>query len=242
MTLMFAAAFLKKDNSIVDIAWGPGFVLITVLTFFLKPGFTFRHILVSGLIILWGLRLMIHIFLRNRGKGEDFRYAEWRRDWGKWFVLRSYFQVFMLQGFFMIVIAWPIILTNSSRESGLGWLEVSGAGLWLIGFCFESVGDAQLTRFKKDPVNKGKIMTEGLWMYTRHPNYFGEVVMWWGIFLIALAVPDGWTAVVSPILITVLLLRVSGVTMLEKKYKDNPEFEAYARRTSAFFPWPPRKL
>ena len=242
MTLVFTAALLKKDNSIVDVAWGLGFVFIAVLTFFLKPGFTSRHLLISVLILLWGIRLMVHIALRNRGGGEDFRYAKWRRDWGKWFVLRSYFQVFMLQGLFMIVIAWPVILTNSSEKSGLGWLEVCGTGLWVVGYCFEAIGDAQLLRFKKDPGNKGKIMTEGLWKYTRHPNYFGETVMWWGFFLITLAVPKGWTAIVSPLLITFLLLRVSGVTMLEKKYKGNPKFETYAGRTSAFFPLPPRKL
>jgi steroid 5-alpha reductase family enzyme len=241
MTLIFMVALLRKDNSIVDIAWGFGFLLIAVLTFFLRPGMILRHLLITLLVSLWGLRLMIYIFRRNMGKGEDFRYAKWRRDWGKWFVPRSYLQVFMIQGLFMLIIAWPIILTNSSLPSGLGWLDCVGAGIWLIGFFFEGVGDLQLVRFKKYPLNKGKIMTEGLWRLTRHPNYFGEVVMWWGIYLIAFSVPLGWTAIISPVLITFLLLRISGVTMLEKKYADNPEYAAYMRRTSAFFPLPPRK-
>lgn len=241
MTLVFVAALLKKDNSIVDAAWGLGYILITALAFVQAPGIVPRRLLLSLFILLWGLRLMIHIATRNRGKGEDFRYAKWRREWGRWFLIRSYFQVYMLQGAFMIVIAWPVYVLFTSQARGLGWLDALGAGLWLTGFYFESVGDAQLRRFKKDPANKGRIMTEGLWRYTRHPNYFGEAVMWWGLFLIALSAPRGWTAVVSPLLITVLLLRVSGVTMLEKKYRDHPEFEAYARRTSAFFPLPPRR-
>jgi steroid 5-alpha reductase family enzyme len=239
MTSVFAVALAKKDNSIVDMAWGGGFIIIAYLTFFLRPEFTARHLLVTLIVTLWGLRLLIHIALRNRGRGEDFRYAKWRREWGRWFIPRSYFQVYMLQGFFMLVIAYPVILINFSSRDGLGLPDGLGTVIWLAGFFFEAVGDAQLTRFKRNPANNGKIMTGGLWMFTRHPNYFGEVLMWWGIFVIALG--DGWTAIVSPLLITFLLLRVSGVTMLEKKYKGNTDFEEYARRTSAFFPLPPRK-
>ena len=241
MTAVFILALLIKDNSIVDIAWGGGYVAITLLTFFLEPGAVARHWLISALVILWGIRLMIHISLRKRGAAEDFRYAKWRREWGRWLVPRSYLQIYMLQGVFMLLIASPVIHTNASSTRGLGWLDFLGLSFWLIGFFFEAVGDAQLARFKKDPSNKGKIMTEGLWRLTRHPNYFGEVTMWWGIFLIALSVPGGWLTIISPLLITFLLLRVSGVTMLEKKYRGNLEFETYARKTSAFFPLPPKK-
>jgi len=241
MTAVFLIALLLKDNSIVDIAWGLGFILVALTTLFLRPGFEARHVLITGLVVVWGLRLASHIFLRNRGRGEDFRYAKWRRDWGRWVVPRSFLQIFMLQGVFMLIIASPIVLVNRSSEEGLIVLDGLGAFLWLTGFLFEAVGDHQLKRFKQKPESKGKIMTSGLWKYTRHPNYFGEAALWWGIFLIALSVRGGWAAVVSPLTISFLLLKVSGVRMLEKKYVGNEEFGVYARRTSAFFPWFPKK-
>jgi len=179
--------------------------------------------------------------LRKRKRGEDFRYAKWRAHWGRWFIVRSYLQVFLLQGLILLVISYSVMVVNHSTDSGWTPWDVIGLCLWLIGFFFEAVGDDQLIRFKRDAANKGKIMTTGLWKTTRHPNYFGESAMWWGIFLIALSVKNGWTAVVSPVVITVMLLKVSGVPMLEKKYAGNREFEEYARKTNAFFPWFPRK-
>jgi len=241
MTAVFLIAVLAKDNSIVDVAWGPGFILVAVVTFWLRPGFEARHLLITLLVAIWGLRLAIHIFLRNRGRGEDFRYAKWRKDWGRWFIPRSFFQVFMLQGIFMLIISSSIVLVNRSPESGLTLLDALGGILWLIGFLFEAVGDYELKRFKQKPESKGKIMTTGLWKYTRHPNYFGEAALWWGIWLIALSVDSGWAAIISPLTISFLLLKVSGVKMLEKKYAGNEEFAAYARRTSPFFPWFPKK-
>jgi steroid 5-alpha reductase family enzyme len=241
MTVIFVTALFKKDNSIVDIAWGLGFILVALFAFFLEREFFARHILVTVLVMIWGFRLALHIFLRNKGRGEDFRYAQWRREWGRLFLLRSFFQIFMLQGLLLLVIAYPITLTNHSRETGLSYLDLAGVVLWITGFFFEAVGDFQLSRFKRDPGNKGKIMSSGLWKYTRHPNYFGETVMWWGIFLISLSVELGWTAIISPLLITFLLLRVSGVTMLEKKYVGNRDFEEYEQKTNAFIPWFPKK-
>ncbi|NIM60007.1 MAG: DUF1295 domain-containing protein [Candidatus Aminicenantes bacterium] len=237
MSLIFLLAWIKKDNSIVDIAWGIGFILVAILTFFLEIAFVTRHVLVTALIFIWGTRLATHIALRNKERGEDFRYAQWRKDWGKWFFIRSFFQIYMLQGFVLLIIAYPVMLINHSQETGIVFLDILGLIIWLIGFVFEAVGDYQLAKFKRRAENKEKIMTQGLWRYTRHPNYFGETAMWWGIFLIALSVKGGWTAIVSPLLITFLLLRVSGITMLEKKYVGNKEFEEYTKRTSAFFPW-----
>jgi len=242
MTIVFLFALRKKNNSIVDIAWGLGFIGVAVLTFFLKEGWTMRHVLLSGLVLIWGMRLAIHIAIRNRGRGEDFRYAKWRKEWGRWFVLRSYFQVFMLQGVLLFFISLPIVFVNFSGGPDLSLLDFLGVGVWGVGFIFEAVGDYQLKLFKKKPENKGKIITTGLWKYTRHPNYFGEAAMWWGLFLISLSVENGWTTIISPLLITFLLLRVSGVAMLEKKYAGNAEFEAYAKRTNAFFPWFPKKI
>lgn len=241
MNIVFAVALIMKDNSIVDIAWGLGFILVAAFTLFRQAGTTSLQILVSLLVLLWGLRLAVHVFIRNKGRGEDWRYANWRREWGRWFVVRSYLQIFLLQGLMLIIIAYPIMLINSTQTDSIGLLAVAGTLIWMVGFFFEAVGDFQLLRFKRNPENKGKLMTQGLWRYTRHPNYFGECAMWWGIFLAALSVPEGWTALISPLLITFLLLRVSGVAMLEAKYKTKPDFQEYARRTNVFIPWFPKK-
>ncbi|MBN2246095.1 MAG: DUF1295 domain-containing protein [Candidatus Aminicenantes bacterium] len=241
MVFMFFVALLKKDNSIVDIAWGGGFILVAGLTFFLNGDWTLRSLIVTCLVVIWGSRLALYILIRRRGKGEDFRYAKWRKEWGQWFVLRSFFQIFMLQGLLLLIISYSVILVNHSTKKGLGFLDYIGILVWIFGFFFEAVGDYQLYKFKKKAENKGKIMQSGLWRYTRHPNYFGEAVMWWGVFLIALSVRHGWTAVISPLIITFLLLRVSGVIMLEKKYEENDEYATYARKTNAFLPWLQRK-
>ena len=241
MTVLFVVALFKKDNSIVDIGWGPGFILVAALTFFFWRGTTARQLLANGLVCVWALRLAVHIMARNRGRGEDYRYANWRRTWGRWFVPRSFLQIFMLQGFFLMIIAIPLILINRPGAGGLRLLDFTGAAVWTLGFLFEAVGDFQLKAFKADPANKGRIMDRGLWRVTRHPNYFGEAVMWWGIFLVALSAPGGWAAIVSPLVITGLLLRVSGVTLLEKKYAGNPASADYVRGTNAFVPWFPRK-
>jgi steroid 5-alpha reductase family enzyme len=244
MTVWFVLALLRKDNSIADIAWGLGFVLVTGVTLARGTGPSARSILASSFVFIWGLRLAVHILFRNRKRGEDPRYAEWRKKWGRWFVVRSYLQVFLLQGLFLLAISYSVILINTSVSASphpLGLLDLAGTVVWVVGFLFEAVGDAQLSRFRRDPGSRGKIMDKGLWRYSRHPNYFGESLMWWGIFLVALIVPYGWTTVASPVLITFLLVRVSGVPMLEKKYAGNAEFQAYARRTSAFVPWFPKK-
>jgi steroid 5-alpha reductase family enzyme len=243
MTAWFVVALVKKDNSVADVAWGLGFVMVAVVTF-LRRGSLFLPLLVTGLVAIWGLRLAGHILVRNRKRGEDPRYAAWRTKWGRSFVWRSYLQVFLLQGFFLLVISSPVVLVNTHRwvrppGSSVGWIWPAGLLVWCVGFFFEAFADAQLARFKRDPANRGKIMDRGLWRYSRHPNYFGESLMWWGIFLVALEVPGGWTTVVSPVLLTFLLLRVSGIPLLERRYAGNTEFQAYARRTSAFVPWFP---
>jgi len=241
MTGVFLLALVLKDNSIVDVAWGPGFILVAVLSLALGPGVGRRPWLVVALVVVWGTRLAVHILVRRKGKGEDFRYAQWRRAWGRAFVLRSFGQVFLLQGVFLLIISTPVILINASAVPRLGVWDALGAAVWVLGFVFEAGGDIQLELFKMKEENKGRIMTSGLWRYTRHPNYFGEAAMWWGIFIMALSVPKGWLSLVSPALITFLLTKVSGVPMLEKKYAGRPEFAAYARRTSAFIPWFPKR-
>lgn len=239
MTSVFVLALAKKDNSIVDVAWGLGFVLIAYLSLFwsdLQP----RMLLLTALVTFWGLRLAFHIHSRNKGKGEDFRYKNWRKQWGKWFVLRSFLQVFMLQGAFMLIIALPIYWTSFYSDSSLTILDFVGIAIFAFGFYFEAVGDFQLSEFKKKS-NKGKIMNKGLWRYTRHPNYFGESVIWFGIAVLAMSSTNGYYTLIGPLVITFLLLRVSGVTMLEKKYKENKEYKKYVDTTSAFIPLPPKK-
>lgn len=239
-TIFFITVQIIKNNSIVDIGWGFGFILVTLFTFIFSEVITARSILVSVLVITWGSRLSYYILKRNWGKPEDFRYAKWRREWGKWIYIRGFFQIFMLQGLFLLIISSPVILINHSQQQGLQLLDYLGTIIWITGFLFESVGDYQLAQFIKKPKNKGNIMKYGLWKYTRHPNYFGEATMWWGIYIIALSLPRGFWLVISPLTITLLLLFVSGVPMLEKKFADNPKFQEYARETSKFFPWFPK--
>jgi steroid 5-alpha reductase family enzyme len=190
MTAVFVIALLKKDNSVVDIAWGPGFIIVALLSFFGGAEYEARHGLITVLVFIWAARLAFHIYLRNKGRGEDYRYAQWRKTWGKRFILRSFFQIFMLQGFFLVLISYPIVLVNNSAEKGLATLDFVGTLVWVVGFFFEAVGDYQLKNFKQNPENKGRVITTGLWKYTRHPNYFGEATQWWGIFFIALSVPS----------------------------------------------------
>ncbi len=247
MNLWFILALILKDNSIIDYVWGTGFILVAAVSLLVgnaEYGLDIRKIIITSIVTLWGFRLAFHIYLRNRGKGEDWRYKKWRDEWGKWFLPRTYLQIFMLQGILLFIISTPIIIVNSTPESELFILGLVGTLIWLVGFYFETVGDWQLSRFKKNPANSDKIMTTGLWKYTRHPNYFGEVTMWWGIYYLAITVkvPLGLFSIVSPLLISFLILKVSGVTMLESKFEGNPEFEAYKLRTNAFIPWFPKKV
>lgn len=236
----FSIAVIKKRNDVADIAWGLGFVFLAWLAYFFSSHQQ-RALLVNILVTVWGVRLAVHISRRNHGKPEDFRYHQWRMEW-KNFYTRSFLQVFLLQGFFLYIIALPIMAINLSVNPTFSWIDFAGVLIWMIGFLFETVADFQLTQFKSDPANKGKIITSGLWQYSRHPNYFGEAVQWWGIFLLAVAVPFGWVTIISPILITILLRYVSGVPMLERKYHGRADFEAYKRRTSIFFPMPPKLM
>ena len=232
----FIISLITKRNDVADIAWGLGFILLTWSSFWMAAKYGTRGLLTGLLISIWGIRLAWHIYTRNKGKAEDYRYLTWRKQWGKWFLLRSYFQVFILQGIFLYLIVFPVILINKSADTSLIWLDILGLLLWLIGFYFEAVGDAQLVRFKKNAANKGKLLQDGLWAYTRHPNYFGEVLQWWGIGIIALSVKDGWMGLIGPLTISFLILKVSGIPMLEKNMASHPDFKNYKEKTNAFFP------
>jgi steroid 5-alpha reductase family enzyme len=237
MSLWFLFSLIKKRNDVADVAWGLGFVLAAWVSFLLSGDSDIRGLLVSMLVSIWGLRLAWHIHSRNKGKGEDYRYLAWRKEWGKWFYLRSYAQVYLLQGTLLYLVAFPVLFINLNVEAPLGFLDLLGVAVWLVGFCFEVIGDAQLAKFIKDPLSKGKLMQSGLWAYTRHPNYFGEVTLWWGIWLLSLSTLNGWFTILGPLTITFLILRVSGIPMLEKKMAEHPDFMEYKRKVSMFFPW-----
>jgi len=231
----YILSLIIKRNDFVDVAWGLGFVYIAFwVTLDTSP--RPLQFVVYGLIALWGLRLAIYLLIRNAKKPEeDWRYLKWRKEWGRNFYWRSFLQVYVLQTLLMMIIAIPIVLVSISTTSMSIWM-LPGVLLWLIGFYWQVIGDYQLKQFKAKPENKGRFIHTGLWAKSRHPNYFGEICMWWGIWLVILPMPYAWTGVVSPLLITYLLLKVSGVPMLERKYIGNAEFEDYQKRTPAVFP------
>jgi steroid 5-alpha reductase family enzyme len=239
-TVWFLIALYKKRNDVADIAWGIGYVIICCYLFFTKES-SLVMLLLYGLVLSWGLRLSIHIYKRNNNKKEDFRYQAWRKEWGKTFYWRSYLQVFILQGFLLIIIISPVIHASASEPvnwNGFTWI---GLFVWLVGFYFQAKADHQLAVFIKQRKTPGEIIQTGLWKYSRHPNYFGEILMWWGIFIITIPFKNSFLYVISPVSIMLLLVFVSGIPLLEKKYKDNTEFEAYKKRTSILIPMPPSK-
>ena len=242
MTALWLLSLLLKNSSIVDIFWGAGFVILAWVYYALTPdGYMTRKLLLAILTTLWGLRLSLHILYRNWRKPEDFRYQKWRRESGSRWWWKSFFQVFVLQGLLMWVISAPLLASQTrSLPDWLTALDILGAVLWMVGFFFETAGDIQLARFKANPDNKGKVMERGVWYTTRHPNYFGDSAQWWGYFLIAMAA-GGWWTIFSPLLMTTLLLRVSGVTLLEKSLETRPGYKEYIERTSAFIPWFPHR-
>jgi steroid 5-alpha reductase family enzyme len=242
MTLLWLVSLRLKNSSIVDIFWGTGFVIAGWVYFALTPdGYLPRKLLISLLATVWGLRLSIYIFRRNWGKPEDYRYRKWREEAGDTWWWFSFFKVFLLQGALMWIISIPLLAAQyRALPPHLTPIDFLGLAVWLVGFYFEAVGDYQLSRFKSRPENKGKVMDRGVWRYTRHPNYFGDSAQWWGYYLIA-AAAGGWWTIYSPVLMTLLLLRVSGVALLEKALETRPGYKEYIQRTSAFIPWLPRK-
>lgn len=249
MTILFVVSLLIKRNDIADVAWGTGILLVGLLGYLTHSGYdSVGSMSVATLLLvlyaLWGVRLTYRIGKRNlKKREEDYRYKKWRDTW-KFFYVRSYFQVYLLQGALMLVVGSPLLIVGLYD---LGVTAVSeilvyvGLSVWIIGFFFEVIGDYQLDEFIKNPKNKGRVLQSGLWKYSRHPNYFGEVTMWWGIWLTVASLPMSILALISPVAITFLILKVSGIPMLEKKFAGNPEFETYKKRTSVFFPLPPKR-
>lgn len=242
MVALWLWSLRLRNASIVDPFWGPAFVLTAWVAAGMHRPLSWRAALMLGLVTVWGLRLAGYLLRRNVGHGEDRRYAEMRRHHGDRFPLVSLGTVFLLQGFLVGLIAWPVVCGVADPGTA-PWGIADGAGLllWATGFAFETIGDGQLARFQRDPRSRGRVLDRGLWRYTRHPNYFGEFCMGWGYWLLAVAAGGAWT-IFSPVVMSFLLLRVSGVSLLEQTIGDRrPEYAAYQRRTSAFWPWPPRR-
>jgi steroid 5-alpha reductase family enzyme len=243
MTTIWIVSLALRNSSIVDIFWGTGFVVAVWVYFALTPdGFPARRWLISTLVTIWGLRLSAYILWRNWGKGEDFRYRNWRDEAGDKWWWQSFFKVFLLQGILMWIISAPLLAAQvSPTPARLTLLDYAGVLVWAIGLFFEAAGDWQLARFKANPANKGKLLTTGVWRYTRHPNYFGDSAQWWGYYLIAATAGGAWT-IFGPAIMTYLLVRVSGVALLERSLKDSkPDYREYVESTSAFIPWFPRQ-
>lgn len=245
MSFMFAVAYRLNRYDIIDPAWGVVFISIAVVAYTKQPldQLVSVQTLVLALIVVWGARLFLHLYTRWSGMDkEDKRYNELRSSYSKSFGgvgFNMYFRVYMLQALLAVVISIPIIALSSTLPIAISYLSYLGLAVWLFGFFFETVGDYQLSRHLKK--SKGTLMTTGLWKYTRHPNYFGEVTQWWGIFIIALALPEWWILIISPLLITGLILFVSGIPLTEKHFAGRAGWSEYARRTSKFLPLPPKK-
>lgn len=243
VTLLWIWSIIIKNVSIIDLFWGFGFVVVNGFYVCMSGELNPRKILILILVTVWGMRLSIYLASRNIGKGEDFRYQEFRRNYGAerywWF---SYFQTFLLQGALIMIVSLPLLGISMNKQSGdLNLLDYLGIILWLIGFIFEAVGDFQLSRFKRDAKNKGKVLNTGLWRYSRHPNYFGDSAVWWAYALFSIAAGSYWQ-IIGSVAMTLLIIKVSGVGLLEKTLKNTkPQYKEYIQKTSSFFPWLPKK-
>lgn len=243
MVVVWALSVRMRDASIVDLIWGPGFAVVGWAAWMVQPDPAVKSGVGVILASIWGLRLGLYLAKRNLGKGEDFRYQSIRKRVGPSFWWSSFFVVFGFQGTLIWIISMPLqlALVEPNLPSAHIWQAVGGL-CWAVGIFFEAVGDYQLAQFKADPASKGQVMDRGLWRYTRHPNYFGDALLWWGLYLVS--VGEGaplWTAF-APLLMTFLLLRVSGVALLERTITERrPAYRAYIERTSAFIPWFPKQ-
>lgn len=246
MVVVWLISLPMRNVGIVDIAWGSGFVLIAWTTFVVTDRAespTAVRWLLPALVTIWGTRLSLHLAVRNLGEPEDRRYAAMRENWPL-FPLTSLGIVFLLQAAIMLVVALPVmdgVAATMAASPTIGPLHGLGVLLWAVGLFFEAVGDWQLVRFKSDPANEGRVLDTGLWRYTRHPNYFGDFVVWWSFFVVAVANGAAWWTAIGPVVMSVFLMKVSGVTLLEKSMKQRrPAYADYVRRTSTFFPRPPK--
>ena len=243
MTLLWLLSVIIKNVSIVDLFWGFGFVVVNAFYIFISGELNARKILILVLVTVWGLRLSIYLAWRNIGKGEDFRYKEFRKKYGPerywWF---SFFQTFLLQGALIMIVSLPLLGVNvSTHSNAFNVLDYLGILVWIIGFTFEAGSDFQLSRFKQNPDNKGKVLNTGFWKYSRHPNYFGDSAVWWAYALFSIAAGSYWQ-IIGSLIMTLLIIKVSGVALLEKTLNNTkPQYWEYIQKTSSFLPWLPKK-
>ena len=243
MVTTWIISLIIKNASIVDIVWGAGFAVTSWVLAATVDGNSGRQLLLAVMVGLWGMRLALYLAKRNIGHGEDWRYKAMRKKKGKNFGVISLVTVFGLQGVLMWTVSLPVILGNADNSPGVGPIAVMGIMLWLVGLTFEAVGDYQLAKFKKDPSNATKVMDKGLWSLTRHPNYFGDALLWWGIGIVGAETGSGIFGLVGPLVMTFFLLKVSGVPMLERSLSRRREgYADYVAKTSGFIPRPPKKI
>lgn len=236
MNFIYILSYQKKEDQLIHIAWPIGIFFISLLYLVLLKGFHFRQLFVTALILIWALRLTIYLIIRSNNDYTENRYAK-KTSWGKFWRLRSYFQIYFVNALLMFAVSYPLMLFEDHSYNPLSLLDFAGLLLWIIGILFESIADYQKAQFKSNPENKDKIMTEGLWRYSRHPNYFGEYCIWWGIFLLMLNVKDYSIIIYSPMCISLQLFFVNGILALEKSKKDHLEFQIYKKQTSILIPW-----
>jgi steroid 5-alpha reductase family enzyme len=242
MVATWLVSIAIRNASIVDIVWGSGFVVVAITTHVRDDTTGALDWLVTVLVAAWGLRLSAHLGIRNHGGGEDFRYRAMRKRWGPRFWLISLLTVFVLQGVLMWVVSLPVQLVRAGTSPGIGVFAVIGAFVAVCGLAIETTADIQLRAFRADPSNAGKVMDRGLWAWTRHPNYFGDVVFWWGVVIAVLSVGVAWWGIIGGTLMNFLLVQVSGVAMLERSLSKRKEgWDDYVRRTPAFLPRPPAR-
>ena len=238
----FLVSLVAKTNTVVDFFWGMGFVLVAWYSLLFRSAFEPRQIITTLLVTLWGLRLSSYLMYRYWSKGEDLRYVEMAKKWSGNFYLHSFFKVFMLQGILLYLISRSIIVINTqSGAPTLGVIDFLCFGLWIVGFLCEVIGDRQLQLFLSQPEDKGRIMDKGLWQYTRHPNYFGEMLMWWALWGVAVLVSGDWIVILSPLTITGIIIFFS-VPITESQWDDSAEYQGYKKRTNALIPWIPAKI
>jgi steroid 5-alpha reductase family enzyme len=238
MSIWFAVAKARKQLNYVDVAWGGGFVIIAWVVALSHP--SARSTLIAVLVSFWGLRIISHLARRVFRSGEDPRYQEMSKKWASAFWPRAYLQVFLFQGALMLLVGLPIFMATGEQNGDLAILSVLGTLLWFIGFVIESAADSQLRQFLADEDNKGKVMDQGLWRYSRHPNYFGELTQWWAIGVIALQASGGFVGLLGPLTLSILIIFVSGIPPIERKKKSDPAYAAYMKKTSPLILWPPK--
>ncbi len=246
--LVFILAVKFKRNDFADVIWGPGMLFASlgglIFSWWLNPQFQFTNLdgLAMALLAFWSLRLFFHLGIRTLSHDqEDIRYQKMRADWKDSWMIQSYLKVFVLQGILMIVNVSPVLWIIASSQKSLTGFSLAAAAVWAVGFVIESLSDYQLTKFKKNPANRGQLIRTGLWGWSRHPNYFGEIVQWWALFLLALPLEGGFFTIIGPLMITFFLVKVSGIPLLEKNMQSRSGFEDYKKTTSLLIPWPPKK-